>query len=151
MYFEHEHHWRPEAGPAGGITVTVEYGKKRWRTGWVVLPKAPTEKEVQAHRPNPANLAVSMWRRKLNPNRPVLTERPTDVLECGKCLLAIGKARRRALAAYNREMEARRTAKQRSGKTIKIVAPEDVDRYDRQRMRGTSFRTVGGFRPGEPN
>lgn len=127
--------------------MTSEHGKKRWRTGWVILPKAPSEKGVQAHRPNPANLTTSMCRRKLSPQRPVLTERPTDVLECGKCVLAIGKARKRAVAAYNREMEDLRRARQKAGKgTIKIIAPEDVDRYDRQRMRGTSIRTVGGFR-----
>jgi hypothetical protein len=107
----------------------------RWHTGWIVLPSDPP----LAHRPNPDDPAAFMCRLTMPPGHDLLPARPAGINECGRCAVAIGRARKKVRTA-----EARRDPLRYLRRP---ADPEQVDRIDRARQRGTSVRTVTGGLP----
>jgi hypothetical protein len=106
------------------------------KAGWLVMADPPL-----AHRPNPDRLRYAMCGIQLDPAVPVALRREEVGRECGVCCVAIGRARKKAYRAETAGQRKRRLAKG------KVTDPDDVDRLDRARMRGTSVRTVNGGLP----
>lgn len=111
----------------------------RWVTGWMVLPGEPP----YAHRPDPDDLARFMCRLVADSTVPLQPTRPAGVRECGRCTLAISRARKKVRKAAARAAREARSSR----RTSKVVDLEEVDRLDRARERGVSIRTVSGGLP----
>ena len=111
--------------------------RDRWVTAWTVLPGDPP----LAHRPDPDDPAQLMCRIAVPAEHSLLTSRPADVNECGRCALAVGRARKKARKAADRL----RRGNLRQPRPV--TDPEQADRLDRARQRSTSVRTVTGGLP----
>jgi hypothetical protein len=112
----------------------------RWVTGWVVLPSAPP----LAHRPDPDDPALFMCRLVVDAETTLQPARPAATHECGRCTLAIGRARKKSRKDARRWTVREALPRQR---TANAADPEQVDRHGPARERGASIRTVSGDPP----
>ncbi len=96
--------------------------------GWVVL--CDRGGRVQAHRTNPERPGRVMCGRVADASLPVQRRPPIKTTQCQRCLQRLHRAR---LAA--------------GLDTEHVRDPDELDRRDRARARGTSIRTVSGGLP----
>ncbi|MFI9643595.1 hypothetical protein ACIG87_26675 [Micromonospora sp. NPDC051925] len=109
----------------------------RWHTGWAVQLR---DDQPIAHRPDPDDPAAFMCGLAIpTAAYELLAARPTGINECGRCALTISRARKKA----------RRTRLGTPSQPLgNLPDPEQADRRDRARQRGSSVRTVTGGLPG---
>ncbi len=112
--------------------------RQRFKTGWVALAPTARWPEPAVHRPDPDRAGHVMCGRKIG-EHPVEAARPAGVRECCPCTMRIARARKRALAALHRSAQARQRIR---------LDPDEVDRHDRERERGSSVRAASAGLPG---
>lgn len=127
---------KPVGDSLDGVDEALQLRASRpyWRAGWV------TDGDGPAHRLDPLDIARVMCGKSGLAVGEVQHQRPAGA-ECGPCCVQIYRARKKAL----RELRNQPATKARR---VKITDPDDVDRYDRARMRGSSVTTVSGGLPG---